>query len=406
MRASGMFRQLLSATLCAVLGAPAYPSESTLPRTISTASHTYDAETLSKTRVWGSNEKILLHFRATLLLSEKQHWGYEKCRWKNVVGSVVTYDYDAFGNLIHSTGTTPNNYLFAGEQFDPDLNLYYNRARYLNVSTGRFWNMDTTDGESSDPASLHKYLYASADPENRFDPSGHDDLVTTLGAAANTITIVALSSFNIRLAFALVQGQTGIAALDSAAKAGLLGAAAATPIIGPYVQALLIAGAVNASLTGQLKPIDYAELATYIVVGYSLGYFGGSGAAATPEVAPAEGGIVLRLRYKPEWGPAERAFAEAKVQALNDAATSTELVSTDPVRVGRTARTLYTSAGNATPPPGFDVDHIIDLQLNGANSAENRQLLPATVNRSLGAQIGNALGNLPRGTRVTGVTIQ
>jgi hypothetical protein len=44
-----------------------------------------------------------------------------------------TYDYDAFGNLIHSTGTTPNNYLFAGEQFDPDLNLYYNRARYLNM---------------------------------------------------------------------------------------------------------------------------------------------------------------------------------------------------------------------------------------------------------------------------------
>ena len=44
-------------------------------------------------------------------------------------GAVVTYDYDAFGNLIHQTGTTYNNYLFAAEQFDPDLNLYYNRAR-------------------------------------------------------------------------------------------------------------------------------------------------------------------------------------------------------------------------------------------------------------------------------------
>src|SRR5712672_3023338 len=97
MRASGVFRQLLAATLCAVLGAPAYPSESTLPRTISTASHTYDAETLSKTRVWGSNEKILLHFSATQQLSEKQHKGCAKCSWKTVVGSVVTYDYDAFG---------------------------------------------------------------------------------------------------------------------------------------------------------------------------------------------------------------------------------------------------------------------------------------------------------------------
>jgi hypothetical protein len=35
----------------------------------------------------------------------------------------ATYDYDAFGNLIRSTGTTPNNYLFAGEQFDPEPSL-------------------------------------------------------------------------------------------------------------------------------------------------------------------------------------------------------------------------------------------------------------------------------------------
>jgi RHS repeat-associated protein len=126
-----------------VLVAPAYPSESTLPQRSSTPSHTYDAATLSKTRVWGSNEKILLHFRAVPLVSGKQHWGSAKCSCKNVVGSVVTYDYDAYGNLIHSTGTTPNNCLFAGEQFDPDLGLYYNRARYLNTSTGRFWSMDS-----------------------------------------------------------------------------------------------------------------------------------------------------------------------------------------------------------------------------------------------------------------------
>ena len=77
-----------------------------------------------------------------------------------------TYDYDAFGNLIHPTGTTPNNYLFAGEQFDPDLNLYYNRARYLNTGTGRFWNMDSFEGYSSGPLSLHKYAYCFGDSVN------------------------------------------------------------------------------------------------------------------------------------------------------------------------------------------------------------------------------------------------
>lgn len=39
------------------------------------------------------------------------------------------------GTIINRTGTTDNNYLYAGEQLDADLGFYYNRARYLNVST-------------------------------------------------------------------------------------------------------------------------------------------------------------------------------------------------------------------------------------------------------------------------------
>src|ERR1700687_2008871 len=83
-----------------------------------------------------------------------------------------TYDYDAFGNLIHSTGTTPNNYLFAGEQFDPDLGLYFNRARYLNTSTGRFFTADSLEGHAQLPLSLNAYLYASGDATNNLDPTG------------------------------------------------------------------------------------------------------------------------------------------------------------------------------------------------------------------------------------------
>nr|MBA2702657.1 PKD domain-containing protein [Blastocatellia bacterium] len=43
-----------------------------------------------------------------------------------------TYDYDAFGNLISRTGTTSNDYLYSGEQFDANLGFYYLRARYMN----------------------------------------------------------------------------------------------------------------------------------------------------------------------------------------------------------------------------------------------------------------------------------
>jgi RHS repeat-associated protein len=95
-----------------------------------------------------------------------------------------TYDYDAFGNLISRTGTTPNDYLYSGEQFDASLGFYYLRARYMSPSTGRFLSSDSFEGSSNDPASLHKYLYAKCDPENRIDPSGKVSIIDTIQSVA------------------------------------------------------------------------------------------------------------------------------------------------------------------------------------------------------------------------------
>jgi RHS repeat-associated protein len=90
-----------------------------------------------------------------------------------------TYDYDAFGNKINPTGTTPNNYLYRGEQYDSDLGLYYLRARYYNPLTGRFMSRDPKDPQlidshrvPLDPKGRHKYLYAGGDPVNMIDPTG------------------------------------------------------------------------------------------------------------------------------------------------------------------------------------------------------------------------------------------
>ena len=84
-----------------------------------------------------------------------------------------TYSYDAFGNLLKSTGTTANNYRYCGEQFDSTTGLYYLRARYMDTSTGRFISMDTYQGSNDDPISLHKYLYANSNPVMYTDPSGY-----------------------------------------------------------------------------------------------------------------------------------------------------------------------------------------------------------------------------------------
>src|SRR5208337_702452 len=71
-----------------------------------------------------------------------------------------TYDYDAWGNAVNTAGSTPNVYLYRGEQYDPDLGLYYLRARYFNPTTGRFLSRDPESGRIKVPASLHKYLFA------------------------------------------------------------------------------------------------------------------------------------------------------------------------------------------------------------------------------------------------------
>lgn len=83
-----------------------------------------------------------------------------------------TYTYDAFGILIHRTGTTPNDYLYAGEQFDGHLGFYYLRARHMNPMVGRFVSLDRYEGSLSDPKSLHKFLYVMNNPVNAIDPSG------------------------------------------------------------------------------------------------------------------------------------------------------------------------------------------------------------------------------------------
>src|SRR5438477_2196902 len=48
------------------------------------------------------------------------------------------YDYDAFGNIISQAGSTPNVYLYSGEELEPNIGFYYLRARYMNPQSGRF----------------------------------------------------------------------------------------------------------------------------------------------------------------------------------------------------------------------------------------------------------------------------
>jgi RHS repeat-associated protein len=117
-----------------------------------------------------------------------------------------TYDYDAFGNLIAQTGTTPNLYLYSGEQFDPDLGLYYLRARYHNPQTGRFWSTDSFEGFGQDPASLHKYTYCANNPINCVDPSGRFSVAESTFTMAYGLVARTLGSAMLGASFGAIAG--------------------------------------------------------------------------------------------------------------------------------------------------------------------------------------------------------
>jgi RHS repeat-associated protein len=107
-----------------------------------------------------------------------------------------SYTYDAFGIQLSQQVYNPdsgnlepiapnnahlitdNSYLYAGEYFDTDLGLYYLRARHMNPETGRFHTLDEYEGRLGEPLSLHKYMYAHANPVMGIDPSGYSGLYT------------------------------------------------------------------------------------------------------------------------------------------------------------------------------------------------------------------------------------
>ena len=92
----------------------------------------------------------------------------------NLAGSIqVSYQYDAWGNLRKTVGSSTNPNQFTGHEFDPETGLIYAGARYYDSRTGTFITQDSYQGRSESPPSLNRYVYASANPLRYIDPTGH-----------------------------------------------------------------------------------------------------------------------------------------------------------------------------------------------------------------------------------------
>jgi RHS repeat-associated protein len=112
----------------------------------------------------------------------------------NGLGEVTDfYNYDAYGRLLHSVGGSENNYLYRGEQFDPNVGLQYLRSRYYNPDNGRFASVDPFEGLLAEPMSRHRYLYGNANPVTYVDPSGEYSMTEVMQTSTMAGQLAAIS---------------------------------------------------------------------------------------------------------------------------------------------------------------------------------------------------------------------
>jgi RHS repeat-associated protein len=167
------------------------------------------------------------------------------------LGNVTdAYIYDAYGNTLSSSGTTTNNYLYTGEQFDKNLGEYYLRARYYNSSQGRFTGRDPFDGMLEEPLSLNKYGYVHGNPINNTDPTGMFAL--SMGELTAAFTIAAILG-----AYAVNNINNGIGSLSGTA--GNLGGSKSSNLSTKIKLVLLLSLLTSITITGDSESEDQTD---------------------------------------------------------------------------------------------------------------------------------------------------
>lgn len=63
--------------------------------------------------------------------------------------------------------------MYNAEDYNPNLEVQYLRARYYDVEREDFLTEDTYLGNLTDPLTLNRYNYVKSSAPNYVDPSGH-----------------------------------------------------------------------------------------------------------------------------------------------------------------------------------------------------------------------------------------
>ena len=84
-----------------------------------------------------------------------------------------SYHYGPTGDITFGKPQYNNSYAYNAEDYNPNLEVQYLRARYYDVERGNFLTEDTYLGKLTDPLTLNRYNYVKSSAPNYVDPSGY-----------------------------------------------------------------------------------------------------------------------------------------------------------------------------------------------------------------------------------------
>lgn len=215
--------------------------------------------------IYGPKGLIAIEQNDQRLFVLKDHLGSVRVVIDSTNKVKAYFNYSVFGNTMSSNidssiSSIPLNYLYTGQEIEPELGGIYNyRARLYDPGTGRFYSPDM-DAQYPNP-----YEYAGNNPVNFIDPSGNWSLWATIAVAA--VSVIATAAVII----------TAPVSLPALAVAGLAVAAGTA--------AGVAAGAVTGTITGDgagkgaLYGLAIGAVASVATVGAV--YLGAPGAALT-----------------------------------------------------------------------------------------------------------------------------
>jgi len=130
---------------------------------------------IAKTYIYGNSQILVQHdggYSASRYFYLHDRLGSVRQIINSSANVVNYYTYNPFGEILETSETFGNPFLFAGYWYDAEIGDYDLRNRRYNPHIYRFTSRDIVDGKFDNPLSLHKYLYCQNEPVNRIDPTG------------------------------------------------------------------------------------------------------------------------------------------------------------------------------------------------------------------------------------------